>query len=263
MQLDAEVTRRLKVTADRMVKRVARANAKRDGNVEPGGMDSPTPDPRTIDVADKVLILLSEMTSVRAKGKIAAAALAKRQGRRNRKYTKEEFTVSRARKQFREDTADRPQNEWKYEMEEIKDELFSASALLKITDGLVRQVGQVGRIDMNFGESGPDREASMADAMRKRAALTQEQVAEQADANDGETVPPTRSQVTTRSRGESASDALKVDVGVRKKPVRKGKGKRKKKSSPLIKVGDIFQDHDSKIEYTVTSVSGKSVRALP
>ena len=149
-------------------------------------------------------------------------------------------------------------------MEEIKDELFSASALLKITDGLVRQVGQVGRIDMNFGESGPDREASMADAMRKRAALTQEQVAAKADANDGETVPPTRSQVTTRSRGESASDALKVKVRVQKKAVRKGKKKSKKtKKSIPIRVGDIFQDHDSKIEYTVTSVSGKSVRALP
>ena len=228
MQLDAEVTRRLKVTAERMVKRVARENAKRSGDVEPGGLGGSAPDPKTIGVGDKVLILLSEMTSVRAKGKIAAAALAKRQGRRNRKYTKEEYTISRVRKRFRDDTEDRPQDEWKYEVEEIAEELFSASALLKITDGLVRQVGQVGRIDMNFGESGPDREASMADAMRKRAALTQEQVAEQADANDGETVPTTRSQVTTRSRGGSASDALKVDVGVRKKPVRKGKGKSKK-----------------------------------
>jgi hypothetical protein len=103
------------------------------------------------------------MSSEAAKGKITAAAEAKRKGRRNRKYTREEYTIAKVRKQFRDDTSDRPKAEWKYEMKEIPGELFAAGSLLKVTDGLVRQVGLDGRVDMNFGQGTPDREAIMAD----------------------------------------------------------------------------------------------------
>jgi transposase InsO family protein len=193
--LDVEVSRRLKATAAKMLKRVARQNAKRVGNTEPGGVGVSAPDPKTIGVADKVLILLTDMSSEKAKGKITAAAEAKRKGRRNRKYTREEYTVAKVRKQFRDDTADRPKSEWKYEMEEIPGELFAGASLLKVTDGLVRQVGLDGRVEMNFGESGPDREATMAEGVRKRAMLRQEQVVEQAEAAESKQ----GNQVTTRS----------------------------------------------------------------
>jgi hypothetical protein len=67
-------------------------------------------------------------------------------------------------------------------MEEIPGELFAGGSLLKVTDGLVRQVGLDDRVEMNFGQSGPDREATMADGVRKRAALRQEQVIERTEA---------------------------------------------------------------------------------
>ena len=89
---------------------------------------------------------------------------------------------------------------------------------------------------MNFGQSGPDREATMADGVRKRAMLRQEQVIKQAEAAE---------RPTTRSTNKGKKTTKKVDT----KP-------------PPIRPGDTYMYKGKK--YTVKSVakSGRSVQPV-
>ena len=89
---------------------------------------------------------------------------------------------------------------------------------------------------------------------RKTHTLTAKQLLETLDMDENE--------VLIADRGNSPGDAVKVEVAGAKKQVRKVKNKKRKKKKPPIKVGDVFQEHDTNIEHTVTSVSGKTGKTV-
>ena len=246
MPLDVEIDRRLRITAKRMVRQVARANEKRKGTTEQGAAAA-EPDADAVRPGDRVKVRLSMLTSAKAKGAIALRAEQKRKGRGADKFTDVVYTVSRVRKRFRDDTQDRPEKEWKYELEGIAGELFPRDALLKLTDGLIRQVGRRNRIELNYGTEDTlrDRKDAMDEGMRKRFDMTQEAVRDEAEAADEEREPAPR--VSRRSSRRTARAAAAAAAPRPRRP-------RAAASRQAVKVGDVFVDSADEAEYTVGEV---------
>ena len=175
--LDHEVARRLRLNAAKMVRMVARQNARRAGQAEFGASGSEKGGRKELHVGDTVRIRLASMRKVKAAGRMAMKAGKKRAGLGGRAYTNEKYTVDAIRK--RSSAGDIEMRLWRYHMAEDEEDppaWYLATDLLKVRDNTIPKAGKTGAIEENHG-------SAVAIAARSRD-IMEEDVGELADMTD-------------------------------------------------------------------------------